>query len=231
MKEDVESRRVRIVQGHNAYADVDVVGGERVFVGSFDGVSPFQLDESDLAYAATFDIVHTGDTGFLYNQVPDIAAGTPVSFDFSDRRGPDYTDPVLPFVSIAWFSASDLDDEQAEELVRRTQPLGPRLVIATRGAAGAIAFDGSRTWRHGAVATIPIDSLGAGDTFIGRFLVEHLGNANAGQALESATAAATATCAVYGAFGHARRYQPWQTNPSEGRDVADQAIEQRTGIS
>jgi fructoselysine 6-kinase len=71
--EGVATDRVRIVNGPTAFADVTLVEGDRVFVGSEVGVSRFRLDEADLAYAATFDLVHTGDCSMLETQVADLA--------------------------------------------------------------------------------------------------------------------------------------------------------------
>jgi hypothetical protein len=48
--EDVDVQRVRRVEGPNAYADVTVVDGDRVFVGGNATISRFWVDADDLAY-------------------------------------------------------------------------------------------------------------------------------------------------------------------------------------
>ena len=47
-----------------------------------------------------------------------------------------------------------------------------------------------------------VDTLGAGDAFAARFLVEHLGGADLRAALAAATVSAGETCGYYGALGH-----------------------------
>src|SRR5512143_1021104 len=112
--EGVETARVRIAHGPNAYAEVEVVDGNRVFVGGHETISRFRMSPEDLAYARAFDLIHTDDCGFVEDQLPEIAAlGRPVSFDFSSHRSAAYIEPLLPHVTVACFSASDLDDVDA----------------------------------------------------------------------------------------------------------------------
>jgi fructoselysine 6-kinase len=202
--EGVETDRVRVVGGRNAHALVRLEQGDRVFVGGDEGVSRFVLSSDDLAYAATFDLIHTGDCSFLEEQVADLArTGRPVSFDFSIHRDPAYVDPLLPFVQIACFSASDLDDDAAEDLLHGITSRGPRLALATRGSADALLHDGRRTWRRPVqVEGRIVDTLGAGDSFIGRFLVGFMSGEDPAQTLEAAARAAAATCGDFGAFGY-----------------------------
>jgi fructoselysine 6-kinase len=210
--EGLELDRLRVVEGPNAYAEVEVVAGDRVFVGSGEGVSRFRLDEADLAYAATFDLVHTGDCSMLEDQVAGLAGRAPVSFDFSVNREPAYIEPLLPHVAIACFSASDLDDEAAMDFMAGVTGRGPRLVLATRGTAPALLHDGRRTWRQPVLPSEIVDTLGAGDSFIGRFLVGCMRDEDPPATLPAAAHAAARTCGHYGAFGHGVPVAPAATS-------------------
>jgi len=206
--EGVDTSRARVTEGPNAYADVTLVEGDRVFVGSDIGVSRFRLDADDLAYAATFDLVHTGDCSMLEEQIADLGAATRLSFDFSIHRGPAYIEPILPHLEIACFSATDLDEAAALGLLADAVARGPRLALATRGTAPALLHDGRRTWRQRVVPTTVVDTLGAGDSFIGRFLVGVIAGEDPADALKAAALAAAATCGHYGAFGHGSPLAP-----------------------
>jgi sugar/nucleoside kinase (ribokinase family) len=206
--EGVDTSRVRVVEGPNAYADVALVEGERVFVGSDVGVSRFVLDADDLAWAATFDLIHTGDCSMLEGQVVDLAAAAPLAFDFSTHRDPEYLDPILPHLAIACFSASDLAEDAALDLLARAVAAGPRLALATRGTAPALLFDGRLTWRQPVVEGSVVDTLGAGDSFIGRFLVGVMRREDPVITLQAAAEAAAVTCGSYGAFGHGSPFAP-----------------------
>ena len=207
-EEDVDVHRVRVVEGANAYADVTVIGGDRVFVGGGIGVSRFRLDADDLAYAATFDLVHTGDCSMLEGQVADLAGRAPLAFDFSTHREAAFLDPILPHLSVACFSASDLDEEATLGLLAGAVARGPRLALATRGVLPALLHDGRRTWRQPVIASSVVDTLGAGDSFIGRVLVGVIGSEDPTVFLSAAAEAAARTCGDYGAFGHGRPFAP-----------------------
>src|SRR5207249_8143649 len=161
-----------------------------------------------LAYAATFDLVHTGDGSMLEHQLADLAARAPVSFDFSIHREPAFVDPLIGQVEIAIFSAADLSEEAAVELLAGTIACGPRLALATRGTAAALLPDGRRVWRQRVVATPVVDTLGAGGAFIGRFLVGVGTGEDPAVALEAAARAAAITCTSFGAFGHGHPMPP-----------------------
>jgi fructoselysine 6-kinase len=206
--EGVDVSRVRVVAGPNAHADVTLVEGDRVFVGSGVGVSRFALDPVDLDWASTFDLVHTGDCSMLEDQVADLAGVAPISFDFSVQHDPTYIDPLLPHLAIACFSASGLPEEAALDLLAAAVARGPRLALATRGTAPAILHDGRRTWHQAVVPTTVVDTLGAGDSFIGRFLVGVVAGEDPAVTLEAAARAAAVTGGSYGAFGHGSPLAP-----------------------
>lgn len=200
--EDLGLERLRVVAGPNAYADVELVDGDRVFLGSDEGVSRFRLHDDDLAYAGTFDLIHTGDCSALEDQVAALATRAPVSFDFSIHRDPDYVRPLLPQLEVACFSASDLDEPTTIALLAEAVAQGPRLALATRGILPAILHDGRRTWRQPVLRSEVVDTLGAGDSFIGRFLVGVVASEDPEVTLQAAAEAAAATCTRLGAFGY-----------------------------
>ncbi len=212
--EGVDISRVRVVPGPNAYADVTLVEGDRVFLGSDIGVSRFVLGPDDLAWAGTFDLVHTGDCSMVEDQVAELARVAPVSFDFSIQRDPAYVEPLLPHLAIACFSASDLDEEATLDLLANTVARGPRFALATRGTAPALLHDGRRTWHQAVVSTSVVDTLGAGDSFIGRFLVGAVDVEDPAVTLQAAAYAAALTCGSYGAFGHGSPLAPELATPS-----------------
>ena len=71
-EEGVDTTMTRRVDGPNAYADVRVVAGNRVFGGADVGISRFTVGPADLA-AAAFDIVHTGECSLLEGQLKELA--------------------------------------------------------------------------------------------------------------------------------------------------------------
>jgi sugar/nucleoside kinase (ribokinase family) len=198
--EGVEVTRTRVVEGRNAYCNVNLVDGDRFFGPSDVGVSRIELDREDLSYLAQFDLVHTGDTSMIEHQLNVIAEESSLSFDFGERPE-SYWRPLISLMRIACFSASRLSEEQAEEHAREVIGLGPELVLITMGDRGALAFDGDAVrWAHPSVT--PLDTLGAGDSLIGTFLTGIVRGEDIGVALTAGSVAAAQTCLHYGAFGH-----------------------------
>ncbi len=218
--EGVATDRVRVVPGANAYAEIEVVDGDRRFVGSSEGVSRFALDAGDFAYLSGFDLIHTSQSSFLEAQVADMARCAPVSFDFSDDHDADYIEALAAHVAIAEISLSDMDDAAVEAWLVRIHQLGPRLVLATRGEAGAVLYDGTRFHYQPAVPAQVIDTLGAGDAFTARYLVGTLRHEAPEVSLAEAAALASEACAAYGAFGHGTAAFPPVVPSSRPRRVA-----------
>jgi fructoselysine 6-kinase len=200
--EDVDTQRLRVVAGPTAYATVDVVDGERVFGPNDLGVSIFTPTDDDHRYLAGFDLIHTGDCSGLEEHVGALAAHGRVSFDFGINREPAYLEPLLPHLLVAEFSASDLADDEVDDLVRLAHRQGPRFVLVTRGARGALLSDGRRAHRQPAVTTTVVDTLGAGDAFTAATLVGLASGKPLPEILHAAALLAARACAEEGAFGY-----------------------------
>lgn len=201
-REGVHTERLRIVPGHTAFAVVEIVDGERVFVDSDIGVSELVLTEDDLDYLGGFDLVHTGDCSLLEEQLPLLTSAAMLSFDFSDRPA-SYFVPLLQHVDVAIFSLGGRPEQEVESTLRHAAEAGPTTVLATLGASGSAMFDSGRFYRANALAADNVvDTLGAGDAFIGRALVGLLSGDEPEDILRDASARALVTLGEVGAFGY-----------------------------
>ena len=80
----------RFCIGENGCAPVNIVDGDRVFLGSNRGgvtkYHPIALSALDLAYLSRFDLVHTSIFSYIDSQLPKLKeSGLRVSYDFSDQ--------------------------------------------------------------------------------------------------------------------------------------------------
>jgi fructokinase len=144
-------------------------------------------------------------------------AGVPVSYDPNVRPallGADAKPAIEATVAaadlvkvsrddLAWLYPGDADDRAAA----RWLPLGPRLVVVTRGAGGAVALAPGFAIECAAPPIEVVDTVGAGDAFTAG-LLSSLARAGAladptaapvEAALRQATAVASATCLHRGA--------------------------------
>ena len=199
--EGVDTSLVRSVPGPNAFAVVRVVEGNRVFESGEIGVSRFRMTGAELEQAAAADVVHTGECSMVEADLPRLAdAARLLSFDFSERPW-EYVEEHAPLVSVAVLSAASVDEDPVI-LARRVAALGPRIVAVTQGPSGAtLLFEGSLHTAPAGSGPI-VDTLGAGDAFIARFLVGLARGEAPEVVLPAATSYATASCAEHGAFGH-----------------------------
>jgi fructoselysine 6-kinase len=200
--ERVDTRRLSVAAGPTACCQVLHANGERSFVPRQRGVALFRPTEPDLAFAATASLIHCTFRGGLEDALPELARRGRVSFDFSDHLDDKYADDLLPFVHVAEFSGAALDDRDCAELVRWAASRGPAFVLVTRGTKGATLFDGADSASVNAAPSEVIDSLGAGDSFIGRALHGLIRGEPAQVLLEASARAAARTCSTWGAYGH-----------------------------
>jgi fructoselysine 6-kinase len=203
--ESVDIRQLRVAPGSTACCQVLHADGERLFGPPNRGVALFRPSPEDLAYASTASIIHSTYCSGLEDILPELAQAGRVSFDFSDRIGDGYADDLLPFVHVAEFSAADLDDRDCDELVRWAAARGPAVVLVTRGSNGALLFDGEQSVSVHAVSAQVVDTLGAGDSFIGRALHGLIRAEPARALLDASARAAAQTCTTWGAYGHGAR--------------------------
>jgi fructoselysine 6-kinase len=79
---------------------------------------------------------------------------------------------------------------------------GPEVVVVTQGERGGAFFDGTTITRVPAAPTRVVDTLGAGDAFIGGVLHGLLAGAHPHVFLARAAALAARVCQSWGGFGH-----------------------------
>ena len=76
---------------------------------------------------------------------------------------------------------------------------GLKIVICTEGSSGSYLYDGE-FYHQPIVEAEIVDTLGAGDGFIARFLVEYLKQTNTQESLQRAAESAAEVCKYNGAF-------------------------------
>lgn len=207
--EGVDTSHCRVIEGvSTAYSEVLVIEGDRVFGKSDHGASALlTLTEEDLAYISTFDLVHTSVYSNLESQLEKIRGRVRyISFDLSQNLKEDYWYQVLPFVDIAFVSLSEVPQVDLERYLYKLSSLGPTWIVATRGAQGAWLYDGRTIYHQPSVPVEVVDTLGAGDAFAARFLVDFLAGMPLSLAMQNAARAAAENCTHYGAFGYGQPY-------------------------
>lgn len=201
--EGVDTSLLRTEPGNTAFCIIGSENGERVFLGADLGVSIIGPSHKDLDRMAKVDAVHTGRSSHIDAWLPHFAARSRVSFDFATVHDLDRIARAAPHCFLASFSGGGLSPDQAQSLADMAAGFGARNVLVTRAEKGAIFVSNSEMFETHAAMISPVDTLGAGDTFIARVLVGLLRLEKPADLLASAAAEAAHTCSWKGGFGHA----------------------------
>ncbi|PEQ89533.1 fructoselysine 6-kinase [Bacillus sp. AFS006103] len=215
---EVDISHCRQHEGENGFAAVDLVEGDRVFIGGNGGgvqvEHPIVLGLEDVEYIKRFDIAHTSIYSEMNSELHKLKeSGILVSYDFSS----DYNDVLLEkncqYIDISLLSCGKLADEEVESLLKRVYSYGSKLVLGTMGSRGSIIYDGQSFYRQEPHFVQPLDTLGAGDSFFTAFILHYLTEKKKNpdihqnavllkSSMEEGAKFAAKTCLVDGAFGH-----------------------------
>lgn len=205
-EEGVTVDRSRKVYAHTAQPRVYLKDGDRVFAAglrdSCQHLFAIKIVKEDMDVIQEYDICHTSCYSNLEYELPLISQICKVSFDFSEKRDQEYLERTCPYLTFAFFSGSDLTEEECEALLKRVHGLGTSVVGVTRGSKGAIFYDGEKICRQGIKKVEVIDTMGAGDSFIAGFLTAYGDGKTMEEALDYAAERSALTCTIRGGFGH-----------------------------
>lgn len=228
-EEGVDLSRCRRMDSPNAWCRVRHEGNDRVFAGSFRGNRSQYggFSAEDTAFMAAHDLVHTTYASDLDDEIDALRRHARLlSYDYSEYLRKGGHEATFGHVDIAFISAPGADDTACGELMRSFAGHGAQIVVATRGAQGAVALAGGVVHSQGIVPADVVDTLGAGDAFTAGFLVRFLATRDIPQALLAGVTAAAAACSYMGGYGHGRPIVPGQPGtlpPVPAGDAANRA--------
>lgn len=173
--------RCRFLKGENGAAKVKIVNGDRVFLGSNKGgisnQHQLELTNMDMSYIAGYDIVHTSIFSHIESQLPKLQkAASFLSMDFSNYASSEYLKEHCPYIDCACISCGeDMPEEEIGNRIESMISYGCRhIVIATRGAKGAVVSVDGKIYYQSPCLVAAKDTMGAGDSFITCFLVSYV---------------------------------------------------------
>ncbi|MES0101072.1 PfkB family carbohydrate kinase [Mesorhizobium sp. M0019] len=200
--EHVNIKRLRRLDGPTAYCLIGHSSGERVFVNFDLGVSMFAPVQEDLDFLSGYQAVHIGQSSGLDPWVAAASSKALLSYDFSTRREQEHRRNIGRHCFLASISGEGLADAELKAIASELLELGSRWVLVTCGRAGAVLHNVSDSFYTPAPLIRPVDTLGAGDTFIARTLFGLLKGEAPADVLRHAAEAAAVTCLHYGAVGY-----------------------------
>lgn len=168
----VDVSHVQILDGPTPVSHVVMEHGNRVFVDYDPGImADYALREEDYAFLKEHTLAVSALWGCVDGSLEKIRAlGIPVAFDCADLPFDPAAQRALPHTDIAFFSDDRADVRSVKRTIRTLAAMGPKIVVAMRGARGSLAFDGRRYHVQNAIECAVVDTLGAGDSYIAGFL-------------------------------------------------------------
>jgi fructoselysine 6-kinase len=200
--EHVDVTCLHRLEGPTAYCLIGHRNADRVFLDFDLGVSMFTPVPQDLDFLSGYQAVHIGQSSGLDPWVVAASSKALLSYDFSTRREPRHRRAIGRHCYLASVSGDGLADAELDAIASELLELGSQWVLVTRGRAGAVLHNASASFCTAARLIEPVDTLGAGDTFIARTLFGLLKGEAPADILGHAAEAAAATCQYYGAVGY-----------------------------
>jgi len=200
----IDARHVQVFDTETAWTKVAYHGTERVFAEEFLGpVSQFELTQEVLDYLFSHTLIHNTWQGGTEHNLPLFKreGKSLLSMDFGERYSREFLDLCIPFVDIAFFSTDTSSAPDAEAFARGMHPFGPDYVVVTMGKHGSVVSrKNGDTWFAPIAPAKVVDTLGAGDTYIGTFLAAFVRREPIPVCIRLATEAAARTCALFSGF-------------------------------
>ena len=211
-----DTRYVCRSEGKSAVCEVFLNGRERI-LGDYDpGVlAGYRLSAEQIRACCDADLCVMDLWGMQEDLFPLLKQkGACIAFDSADRPQDPVSLRIMPYTDLFFFSAED-DTPSVRETMRMVKAKGPHTVIAMLGENGSLALDDAGWHRCGIVpCEEPVDTMGAGDSYIGAFLSAHIRGKTITECMETAAACASEVLRFHGAFA--------QKENGYGRDTGTQ---------
>ncbi len=205
ISEGLDVSHVRVLEGANAYADVTLVEGDRTFIGGNPGVScNIHLTPADESFAAPYDLIYTSVYSGIDSQLAQMKAiGPKIAYDYSDHLVLADVEHTFPYVDFAVFSGGNRPEEELKALMQTVAAAGVQQILVTMGSRGSMLYANGKFYQQGIYRIDQVvDTMGAGDSFIARYLAGVFSGEEIAQSMENAAKYAAQNCLVNGTFGY-----------------------------
>lgn len=190
--------RLRVVDGPTwiTFVRTDDMGTTRIVWQDPGASGSYVPTPAELEALSDCDFVHMANMAD-----PEVVAGALRRSDVLVSYDHGTEESLAAPVGIAFFSYSGEDAaERGAEIARKACKDGATLSVVTLGGDGSLVFDGARLTTQSAEDMRPVDTLGAGDSYIGAFIASRLAGESIESAMLAGTRAASRTCLHWAAW-------------------------------
>ena len=177
---------------------VNLVKNDREFVFEEFGVcANWFPSEKQMELVSTCSWVHIAGPSVCADILSVLTqANVPISVDLSTKR----EHLTLKGVEIAFVSLLSEVGEKPFELAEQLLSSGAKTVVITAGSEGSWVFTDKYTSKAAAIKISPVDTCGAGDSYIASFIHSYISGLKTQDCLEIATEKASQTCLHFGSI-------------------------------
>lgn len=172
-KRKIDCSHLKVIPGgETPKVPLYLVDNERTYGEPVRGVmKDYEFSDEDIDFIGQHDVMHSDFTGRLIPRLEEIRRrGTKVFFDLSNHVHHPEMKTVLSNIDCGLISFED-DLEGGKEFLRYANSLGAKLMIATFGKHGSLAYDGSEFYRGDIVPVENVvNTVGAGDSYFAGFI-------------------------------------------------------------
>jgi fructoselysine 6-kinase len=171
-----EEKSIETLQGLTGVTLIRLDGHDREFIHEEFGVGENWVPSTQqISQLDEFEWIHLAGPVVASNVVKTLAEkGHRRSVDFSTSR----LTGRLDGVEIAFSSWRGKIDEGAHALAARQIDAGAKIAVVTCGSGGSLARIGTNTTVASALPITPLDTCGAGDSYIATFVEKYLSGIN-----------------------------------------------------
>ena len=211
-EESIDYSLSRKAEGLSGQPQVSLTpAGDRFFVGGAKNTVQhklkLQLIQEDIDFISKFDVCHISCYSSMESELVKISKAIDISYDFSNRLELEYIESIAKHIKYAFFSAADLKEQKLHLFIEQVKILGFEIVVVTRGSLPALFIKSGEVFNQHLNPITVVDTMGAGDSLIGAFLVHYKNEVAMEESIERATKSAEKTCGFYGGFGYPKEYQ------------------------
>lgn len=169
----VDISHIRVVPGgRSAVIEMQLNGRDRVHHRAERGVMPeYQPDGADMDFIRSQDYIHTDLSWNVTGLLGEMRKkGAKIYFDFSKRYQHPEVPEILRNIDYGIFSFEE-ENNEVRELLKTGCGLGAKILLATFGEKGSLAYDGKEFYRQPCMpAGTLVNTVGAGDSYGAGFM-------------------------------------------------------------
>lgn len=168
----IDVSHLHVKSGNTAVTHVERINGERVFGEYDEGVlKNFTLSKEDINFLCNHDLVVSALWGKVENQLEIIhKRGVKIAYDSATRPFGKEGSVAMQYADYFFFSSDNEEVGSLKEKMIKIFNKGSKVVIATLGEDGSLAYDGKKFITCGVEKCKVVDTMGAGDSYIAGFI-------------------------------------------------------------